>query len=166
MVLCWIALPVFAILGIFSVKYRKLTKDSLECLFKTATLRKCDSGLDEKIKSDITGKLMNNYPNTARVFYNHYKIISAAALIIFLLATYFTSVGVYNYIKYGNCNGKDSGLFCIIGAAGGLIGLGEPDTQVNLLNNSINLQENITLEECLQKYNMSTEECLVYCNLK
>ena len=166
MVLCWIALPVFAILGIFSVKYRKLTKDSLECLFKTATLRKCDSGLDEKIKSDITGKLMNNYPNTARVFYNHYKIISLVVVILMLASIYFSGVGVYNYIKYGNCNGENSSLFCVIGAAGGLIGLGEPDTQVNLPNNSAIILENITIEQCQKKYNMSTEECLIYCSTK
>jgi len=59
--LCWIALPIFAVLGIFSAKYRKLTIESLECLFKTATFQKCKSGLDDRIKSQITGKLLKYF---------------------------------------------------------------------------------------------------------
>ena len=113
MVLCFLALPIFAILGIFSIKYRKLTLDALECLFKTATLRKCESGLDDKIKSDLTGKVLKLSPKTAKFFYKHYKIISWIILIIFIWSLYGTSVGMYNYYKHGNCNGENSDEFCI-----------------------------------------------------
>ena len=94
MVLCLLALPIFAILGIFSLKYRKLTKDSLECLFKTITLKKCSSGLDDKIRSDVTGTFLKYSPKTARFFYKHYKIISWIILIIFiyLLKNYLTLI--------------------------------------------------------------------------
>lgn len=118
MVLCWIALPIFAILGIFSAKYRKLTKESLECLFKTATFRKCSSGLDDRIKSQISGKLLKFSPHSARFFYKHYKIISLILLIIFVWSTIVSAQAIYNYAVHGNCNGPSSDGFCILDPIG------------------------------------------------
>ncbi len=127
MVLCLIALPVFALLGIFSVKYRQLTKDALECLFSTVTLRKCRSGLDDKIKSDVTGTFLKYSPQTAKFVYKHYKILSWIILIIILWSAYESSVGVYNYINYGNCNGPESIGFCMLDPTGKNSGLSEID---------------------------------------
>jgi hypothetical protein len=118
MVLCLLALPIFAVLSIFSVKYRKLTKDSLECLFKTVTLRKCSSGLDDRIRSDVTGTFLKYSPSTARFFYKNYKIISWIILILFLWSTYASGVGIYNYAVHGNCNGPQSTAFCVIKEVG------------------------------------------------
>ncbi|MBU0907801.1 MAG: DsbA family protein [Nanoarchaeota archaeon] len=118
MVLCWIALPVFAVLAIFSARYRRLTVESLECLFRTATLQKCQSGLDDRMKSQITGKLLRFSPASARFFYKHYKIISFVLLIVFIWSTYISAVAIYNYIEYGNCNGPDSDGFCILDPMG------------------------------------------------
>ncbi len=114
MVLCFIALPVFALLGIFSLKYRKLAIESWDCIFRTVTLRKCRSGLDERIKSDVTGKLIRIHPGLARGFYRNYKIIALILILIFLWSAYATGIGLYNYYKYGNCNGENSNAFCII----------------------------------------------------
>ena len=112
MVLCIIALPIFAILGIFSVKYRKLTADALECLFRTATLRKCRSGLDDRIKSSLTGRVMKFSPKSAGIVYRHYKLISWIILIIFAASLYGSALGIYNYYEYGNCNGPADTGFC------------------------------------------------------
>jgi glutaredoxin len=113
MVLCWLALPIFALLGIFSVKYRRLTIESLECLFKTLSLQKCKSGLDDRIRSDITGKLMKRSPLLAKIFYKNYKIIAIIILILFIWSAYISADGIYNYINYGNCNGPEETGFCI-----------------------------------------------------
>ena len=118
MVLCLLALPIFAILGIFSVKYRKLTSDALDCLFRTITLRKCRSGLDEKIKSDVTGTVLRYSPKTAKFVYKHYKVLSWIVLIIFIWSFYVSAVGLYNYVSYGNCNGPESTDFCIFDITG------------------------------------------------
>ncbi len=118
MVLCLLALPVFAILAIFSVKYKKLTKDALECLFSTATLRKCRSGLDDRIKADLTGRVLKLSPRVAKFFYKNYKIISWIILLIFLWSIYTSAVGIYNYIEYGNCNGPEDTGFCIFDPTG------------------------------------------------
>ena len=118
MVLCLIALPIFAILGIFSVKYQKLSKDALECLFKTVALRKCRSGLDDRIKASITGKALKLHPKAAGFVYNHYKAISWIILAVFIWSIYASSVGVYNYYYYGNCNGPEETGFCVLDPTG------------------------------------------------
>ncbi len=114
MVLCWIALPIFALLGIVSAKYRKLTVESLKCIWRTTTLRPCQSSLDEQLRSNITGALMHRWPAGARFFYNNYKFIAVVILILMLASTYFTIQGVYNYWIYGNCNGPNSSALCIL----------------------------------------------------
>ncbi|MBW3019184.1 DsbA family protein [Candidatus Woesearchaeota archaeon] len=125
MVLCLIALPIFALLGVFSIKYRKLAKDSLNCLFKTVTLRRCESGLDDRIKAGITGKLLKFSPKAAGLFYRHYKLISFLILALFIWSAVEGGIGVVNYVKYGNCNGPDSSGFCILDPTGHYSGVSE-----------------------------------------
>ncbi len=135
MVLCLIALPIFAILGIFSVKHRKLTAEAFECLFKTITLRKCRSGLDDRIKSGITGRLLKFSPKTAGFAYRHYKTISWIILIIFLWSIYVSSIGIYNYANYGNCNGPAEVGLCLLDPTGQNSKISEVDvdTQTTIL---------------------------------
>lgn len=128
MVLCLLALPIFAILGIFSIKYRKLTLDALECLFKTITLKKCESGLDDRIKSGVTGTILKYSPKTAKIVYRNYKIFSWIILILFLWSFYVSSVGIYNYINYGNCNGPESTGFCLFDPTGENSKISETDS--------------------------------------
>ena len=127
MVLCLVALPVFAVLSIFSVKYKKLTFDALECLFSTVTLRKCRSGLDDRIKADVTGTVLKYSPKIAKFVYKNYKVLSWIILIIFLWSFYTSSVGVYNYANYGNCNGPESNDFCVFDPLGENSGCSEAD---------------------------------------
>ena len=118
MVLCLVALPVFAVLGIFSLKYRKLAKDALDCLLRTVTFRKCHSGLDARIKAGITGKILKRSPKAGRFIYRHYKIFSWIVLILLVWSTYASAVGIYNYVQYGNCNGPESTGFCLLDPTG------------------------------------------------
>jgi thioredoxin family protein len=127
MVLCLIALPIFMIIGIFSIKYRKLSKDAFECLFKTVTLKKCKNGLDDRIKSRITGTILKHSPKLAKLVYKYYKILSWIILIIFIWSAYEGSIGVYNYINYGNCNGPESVGFCMLDPLGESSGISEID---------------------------------------
>ncbi|MBS3143566.1 hypothetical protein J4446_01665 [Candidatus Woesearchaeota archaeon] len=114
MILCFIAFPIFLILGIFSVKYRILAKDALECFGKTITFRKCKSKLDERIKSHLTGKIMKKSPKIGIFFYRNFQLISIIIMILFIASLFFSITGLFNYIKYGNCNGPENdGTFCI-----------------------------------------------------
>src|SRR3989338_3930610 len=131
MVLCLLALPIFLVLGIFSVKYRQLAKDALECLFSTVTLRKCRSGLDDRIRSQITGKMLTFSPKAASIVYRHYKLLSWIVLLLFVWSAYEGGIGVYNYVYYGNCNGPEATGFCLLDPTGEHSGVSEVelDTQ-------------------------------------
>ena len=114
MVLCFIALPVFAVLSIFSVKYRQLTLEALDCVLRTATLRKCRSRLDDRIKSYITGNTLKISPKAAGFIYRNYKMLSWIVFALFIFSIYGSSIGIYNYVKYGNCNGPQETGFCVL----------------------------------------------------
>lgn len=116
MVVCIIALVAFAVLGIFSARYRKLTKEAAECTFKKLTFRPCDTGLDVRIKANMTSKLIN-YPRTAKLVHNHFDTMMTIMFIIMIaslgLTGYYGIKGVYNYVQFGNCNGQNSDDICI-----------------------------------------------------
>lgn len=117
MVICIIALPVFALLGLFSLKYRILAWEAFHCLFRTMAFKPCNTGLDLKIKSKFTAKLMW-FPALARGFYKYFAVLSWIFVILMLASAAFTGYGLYNYIKYGNCNGPNNDSFCIFNPTG------------------------------------------------
>ena len=118
MVLCWIALPIFAVLGIFSVKYRKLTLDALDCMFRTITLRKCHSGLDKRIKAHITGTILKYSPPVAKFVQKYYAVLSWVFVLLFFWSLITGAIGLYNFAQYGNCNGPESTGFCVFDPTG------------------------------------------------
>jgi len=130
MVLCLLALPVFLVLGLFSLKYRLLARDALECLFKTVTLRKCQSGLDDRIRAQITGKILRFSPKAAAIVYRHYMVLSWILLAVFVWSAYESGFGAYNYIYYGNCNGPESTGFCLLDPGGEYTGTSDADVDV------------------------------------
>jgi len=111
--ICIIALIVFGILGIFSAKYRIIAKEAFNCTFKKLTFRKCDTGLDTRLKGEITGKILKFSPRLGRMAYRYFEVFSWIFLILTLVTLFFMGLGLYNYIAYGNCNGPNSTAFCI-----------------------------------------------------
>ena len=67
MVFCIVALIVFGIMGIFSATHRQLAKEALDCVIKTAVLKPCDTGFDDKMKAKITGKVAKKSPKTGKL---------------------------------------------------------------------------------------------------
>lgn len=53
--LCLVALIVFSILGIFSLSYRQLAKEALDCVFRRMTFRSCNTGFQEKVRAKVSG---------------------------------------------------------------------------------------------------------------
>ena len=98
--ICLIALPIFLVLGIFSVKYRILAKEAFDCIFRAITLRKCESKLDQRIKSRITGKILKYHPGTARFFFKNFELLSWIFVALFILSLIFSAIGIYNYAFY------------------------------------------------------------------
>jgi hypothetical protein len=111
--ICLIALAVFAILGIFSVSYRKLSAEAFDCVFRKLTLRKCESGLDMRLKAQITGSVLKRSPKTGIFVFRNFELISWIFTILLIASAAYTAYAGYNYYIYGNCNGPNSDGFCI-----------------------------------------------------
>ena len=111
--ICLIALPVFLILGIFSVRYRNLAKEAFDCVFRRITFRKCHSKLDQRMKSRITGTLLKYHHGTAKFVFKNFELLSWIFTILMIVSLVYSAIGGYNYMKYGNCNGQGSTAFCI-----------------------------------------------------
>ena len=107
MVICIIALVVFAILGIFSGHYRGLAKDAFKCVFLMVQFKPCQVGLEEKIKTKVTSKLMI-IPSLARLFYKNFKVISWFFTISFFASLIYSAYGIYNLIAIGRCDPNSS----------------------------------------------------------
>jgi len=107
MVICIIALVVFSFLSIVSARYRPLAKDAFKCVFLMIQLKPCEVGLEEKIKTKITSKLMI-IPSLARFFYKNFKIISWLFTISFFVSLLYSAYGIYNLLAIGRCDPNSS----------------------------------------------------------
>lgn len=117
--ICLIALVVFGFLGIFSVRYRKIAAEAFDCVFKRIRLKPCDSWLDKRLKSQITGKLMRKNPSIGRFVFKRFELLSWIFTLLLVLSTIYIGYGFYNYVNYGNCYGPESnGAFCIFDPSG------------------------------------------------
>ena len=111
--ICLVALLVFGVLAIFSASYRPLAKEAFDCVLRKVTFRKCKTNLDERLKSQLTGKLMVKSPKVASFTYKHFVIISWLFTILLIGSMAYSAYSVYNYTQYGNCYGpEDTGAFC------------------------------------------------------
>ncbi|MFH2106235.1 MAG: thioredoxin domain-containing protein [Candidatus Micrarchaeota archaeon] len=112
MVACFIALIVFAVLGIFSAKYRQLAKEAFRCVFLKITFRPCDVGLDKKIKAGVLAPILDRSPPVANFVNKHFELLSLIFLIISLVSLAYVLVGFYNFILYGTCDPANPTGFC------------------------------------------------------
>jgi hypothetical protein len=106
--ICLLSMIVFGILAIFSASYRPLAKEAFDCVFRRFTLRKCQSGLDVRVKSKIVGKLMSRSPKMARGVYRYFEFVSWIFVLLFFVSLAFSVSAVYNLVVYDNCNGPDA----------------------------------------------------------
>lgn len=111
--ICLLALIIFSILSIFSVSHRKVAKEAFNCVFKKITLRKCQTGLDRRLKIKITSSISKKNKKAGKFLYKHFEVFSWLLVILTVLSFLFFAHGVVNYALYGNCNGEDSDAFCI-----------------------------------------------------
>jgi len=119
--ICFLAMIVFGILGIFSATHRKIAIEAFDCVFRKVTLRKCNTGLDVRLKSSITGKSFQKHPKLGKFIYRHFEIISGFFTVLLILSLVWTGISGYNYYVYGNCNGasvEDQQGLCLFDPSG------------------------------------------------
>lgn len=103
MVLCIVALVVFAVLGIFSVSYRKLAIEAFDCVVRKVTLRPCESKLDERIRAKIIAHTLKFSPGVATAINKNFEALSMLFTIIFFVSLGYTIYGAYNLFTLGTC---------------------------------------------------------------
>jgi thiol-disulfide isomerase/thioredoxin len=104
MVICIIAAVVLGVMSVFSAKYRKWAREAAGCVFRMTTLRACETGFDEKVKSAITAVIMPRHEGLARFTHKHFKAISWVFVIIFFASAAYTGYTIYNLAVYGTCD--------------------------------------------------------------
>ncbi|MBU0586873.1 DsbA family protein [Candidatus Micrarchaeota archaeon] len=118
---CIIALVVFAVMGIFSAKYRAYAKEAFHCFFNTIRLRKCDSGLDEKIRAEVVSRLLPISAPAAKTVNKHFELLSTIFALLMLVSSVYSAIGLYNFWAFGNCNGQQGGACLLSDIASGVV---------------------------------------------
>jgi len=102
--ICVIAFFVFAILGIFSVKYQKLAKESFGCVTKRLLFKPCDTALDKKLRTSIVGHIFKRHKELAHFVNKHFEVLSWILLVLMIASTGYTVYSAYNLVVFGTCD--------------------------------------------------------------
>lgn len=101
--ICFIAMLVFGVLGIFSATHRAYAKEAFDCVFRRVTLRKCDTAFDKKMKMRVsTGIMKRNHWLGAFVF-RRFEAISWFFTIMLIASLLYSAYSAYNLAVYGTC---------------------------------------------------------------
>ncbi|MFT4244547.1 MAG: hypothetical protein ACMXYB_03795 [Candidatus Woesearchaeota archaeon] len=117
-IFCLPALIVFAIFGIFSAKYRNLTKEAFMCVINKSTGRKCQAEFEQKVKGKLVGKLAKYSPKASKFLFKHFQAFSFIFVALFLASGVYSIYGGINFYLYGNCDGLESDNFCMFDPTG------------------------------------------------
>lgn len=134
---CIIAFVVLAILGIFNAAYRDVAREAYACVGKRITFRPCDTGFKEKMKAQLVGSLVNRSVVAARIVNRYYELIAWALFLLTIWSLFATADGLYNYYRYGSCDGLNASSFCVL----------DPTGSNNAMTN-VDVPEGVLLPEC------------------
>ena len=95
---------VFAVLGIFSAKYRSYAGEAFSCVFNRITLRPCESGFDQKMKMKAVTKAFKFSPGFGKIVYKRFELISWIFTILLVVSLGYTLFSIYNLAVYGTCD--------------------------------------------------------------
>ena len=112
---CIAAFIVLSILGIFSVRYRRLAASAWKCVARRVSFRKCDTNFKEDLKSRLLGKTAAKHPRRARFLE---KWLDVLAFIFVILMVWSLLVAVRSGLDlfvYGTCHPANSES-CSLGA--------------------------------------------------
>ena len=116
--LCLLTFLVVAVLATFSARHRALAREALDCVLRRITFRPCTTGLDERVRAAITGRVMRTRPGLARFLHRHLEGVAWAFVLVFVLSTAHLAYGFYNFTRYGSCHGPVRRGFCLFDPTG------------------------------------------------
>jgi protein-disulfide isomerase len=112
--ICILSFVVFSVLSIFSASYRDLAREAFECVWKRITLRPCDTGFQQKVKSRITSSIMKRSPKLAKIVHKYSEVIAFSFLVLLVGSFVYSAYGIFNFYLYGSCNGNNNSQFCVL----------------------------------------------------
>lgn len=128
---CIAAFIIFAILGIFSAKYRSLAKKAWGCTLRKMTFRPCDINFQEEAKARLLGKLIITKPRLAK-FLDRWIGVFAS---IFVFLSVWSLLVVFNsglnLLVYDTCNPNNAESCSLAGESCGITS-GKPGFWVSL----------------------------------
>ncbi len=101
---CIAAFIVFAILGIFSVSYRKLAGKAWYCVIKRITFKPCDINFSEEVKGKILGKLVITRPKLAKFLDKSFDWIAFVFVVLSVWSLLSVMSSGLNLWVYDTCN--------------------------------------------------------------
>ena len=104
---CLVALFVFAVLGIFSAKYRRWAKEAFDCVGRRLTLRPCQTGFNDRVRARVVSKLLMRHAGLARFAHKRFELLSWVFTLVMFVSLSYTAYGFYNLAVYGTCDPSD-----------------------------------------------------------
>lgn len=117
---CIASYIIFAILGIFSLEYRKLAKKGWYCVVRKVTFRPCDINFAEEVKGKLLGKLIIKKPHLAKFLNKWFDWIAFAFVILSIWSVLTAFNASLNLWVYGTCNGNTGESCSLSGEACGV----------------------------------------------
>lgn len=103
--ICVVALITFSVLGIFNLRFRRLSYEAFECVLRRLTLQPCETRLDERIKSKIMGKILPRSPFLARLLDRYLiEVLSWIFVVTFFVSLLIAVNSLYNLVRFGSCS--------------------------------------------------------------
>ena len=111
--LCIAAMVIFAIMGIFSAKYRTLSKEAFSCAFRMVTGRACITNFDQRMRVKIAGPIISKNKIIGRFIYKYFKTLSVIFVLLFFASAAYTGLAIYNLTVHGECDPSDPDSSCV-----------------------------------------------------
>ena len=105
-------------MGIFSSTHRVLAKEAFACIGRRVTLRPCDTGFREKMQGQMVGALMRRSVRLARFVNKNFEVLAWIFFILTVWSIWVSIEGVYNFYRYGSCEGLNTSSFCVLDPTG------------------------------------------------
>jgi len=133
---CVAAFVILAILGIFSVRYRRLATAALKCVARKATFRKCDTTFREDMKARLLGKLVIARPRIARFLDKRLELLASVFVILMIWSLLVAVRSGLNLYVYDTCDPANSES-CSLGTQGCTLETLEPRFWQSLVSGQI-----------------------------
>lgn len=128
---CIASFIIFALLGVFSARYRTLAKKAWGCVLRKVTFRPCEISVQEELKSRLVGRFIVTRPRLARFVERFAGAVSFAFVMLSVWSLAAVANSGLNLFVYDTCN-PDNPESCSLAGEGCGITSGRPGFWMSL----------------------------------